>query len=102
MRGGRSELTDPANANNKTKGGFDKDYAFTWSYGIAETFTVMVPGIYGGGSSGKPAPVRQFQICRKVNRRWPVRRNRFKLCEQLKPTGGRNSRVLPAPYTWAQ
>jgi hypothetical protein len=52
MRGGRSELTDPANANNKTKGGFDKDYAFTWSYGIAETFTVMVPGIYGGGSSG--------------------------------------------------
>ncbi|MEO6001390.1 MAG: YfhO family protein [Chitinophagaceae bacterium] len=52
MRGGRSELTDPANPKNKTKGGFDKDYAFTWSYGIAESLTVMVPGLYGGGSSG--------------------------------------------------
>jgi len=50
MRGGRSELTDPAHPKNKTKGGFDKDYAFTWSYGIAESLTVLVPDLYGGGS----------------------------------------------------
>ncbi|WP_315824128.1 hypothetical protein [Paraflavitalea speifideaquila] len=49
MRGGRSELT-PLDKNNKSKGGLDKDYAFNWSYGISETFTFIVPRIYGGSS----------------------------------------------------
>ena len=53
MRGGRSELTDSSNTGNKTKGGLDKDYAFTWSYGIDETLTLLVPGIYGGSSGGE-------------------------------------------------
>ena len=51
MRGGRSELTDPEKVN-KTEGGLSKDYAFEYSYGILETFTVLVPNINGGGSSG--------------------------------------------------
>jgi Bacterial membrane protein YfhO len=50
MRGGRSQLTDTTHSNNKTKGGLDKDYAFNWSYGIGETFTAIVPSIYGGSS----------------------------------------------------
>lgn len=49
MRGGRSELT-PLDKTNKSQGGLDKDYAFTWSYGIPETFTLVVPRIYGGSS----------------------------------------------------
>jgi hypothetical protein len=53
MRGGRSELTDSTNLGNKTKGGLDKDYAFNWSYGIDETLTLLVPGIYGGSSGGE-------------------------------------------------
>jgi len=53
MRGGRSELTDTTNAANKSKGGLDKDYAFNWSYGITETFTIAVPGIYGGSNGGR-------------------------------------------------
>jgi len=53
MRGGRSELTDTTNAGNKTKGGLDKDYAFNWSYGIDETLTLLVPGIFGGSSGGE-------------------------------------------------
>jgi len=53
MRGGRSELTDSTNLGNKTKGGLDKDYAFNWSYGIDETLTLLVPGMYGGSSGGE-------------------------------------------------
>jgi hypothetical protein len=52
MRGGKSELTQ-ADSKNKTKGGLDKDYAFMWSYGIPETLTLFVPGMQGGGASGK-------------------------------------------------
>lgn len=49
IRGGRSELT-PLDKSNKSAGGLDKDYAFTWSYGISEVFTFIVPRIYGGSS----------------------------------------------------
>lgn len=49
MRGGRSELT-PLDKTNKSTGGLDKDYAFTWSYGLSETLTFIVPRIFGGSS----------------------------------------------------
>ena len=52
MRGGRSELAFPGQTENKTKGGLDKDYAFNYSLGIPETFTFMVPGLYGGSNGG--------------------------------------------------
>jgi hypothetical protein len=52
MRGGKSQLTQ-ADTKNKTKGGLNKDYAFSWSYGIPETLTLFVPGMQGGGSAGK-------------------------------------------------
>ena len=50
LRGGRSELTDNTKKDNKTKGGLDKEYAFRWSYGITETFSIVAPRIYGGRS----------------------------------------------------
>ncbi|MEO8862473.1 MAG: hypothetical protein ABI358_13685 [Ginsengibacter sp.] len=52
MRGGRSELTEPGQSQNKTKGGLDKDYAFNYSLGIPETLTFIVPGLYGGSNGG--------------------------------------------------
>ena len=44
---GKSELTSN---KQSTSGGLDRDYAFQWSNGISETFTFLVPYIYGGGS----------------------------------------------------
>ena len=51
MRGGKSELTQDIQGN-KTKGGLDKDYAFRYSLGFGETFTFIVPGLYGGSNGG--------------------------------------------------
>ncbi|MEO8415616.1 MAG: hypothetical protein ABI472_18280 [Ginsengibacter sp.] len=48
-RGGRSELTQDT-SENKTKGGLDKEEAFRWSYGLGETFTFILPDLYGGGT----------------------------------------------------
>lgn len=50
MRGG-SELVE---AGKKATTGLDKDYAMEWSYGVSETFTVLVPNAYGGGSAQTP------------------------------------------------
>ncbi len=53
MRGGVSQLTlNKDDKTNKTKGGLDKDYAFRWSMGKMETFTFIVPGLYGGSNGG--------------------------------------------------
>lgn len=49
MRGGESELTINHDAEKKS-GGLDKDYAFAWSNAWGESFTVLVPYLYGGAS----------------------------------------------------
>ncbi len=49
MRGG-SALRGDAEVPGAKKGGLDKDYITTWSYGKAETLTFLVPNVYGGAS----------------------------------------------------
>ncbi len=45
---GKSELT--AKEGAKVSSGLDKDYALAWSYGKAESFTVLIPNLVGGGT----------------------------------------------------
>jgi hypothetical protein len=51
---GKAELTPlPGEEAANPKDGLNRDYAFSWSQGIAETFTLILPNFYGGSNNEK-------------------------------------------------
>ena len=46
---GKSELVKP-NTGNQTSSGLERDYITQWSYGIGETWTLLIPNTKGGAS----------------------------------------------------
>ncbi|MCK9481220.1 MAG: YfhO family protein [Bacteroidia bacterium] len=73
MRGG-SALSEH-NAGEKHDG-LERDYAFSWSYGIGETFTVLVPRLYGGSSQEtvtEKSPIyKTFNSPQVLEQKWPL------------------------------
>lgn len=72
---GKSELTH--NLDNKTDSGLDRDYMVQWSYGIDETWTLLIPNVKGGGSGYlgqsekiKDIPQEYQQIVAGQNHYW--------------------------------
>lgn len=74
---GASELVKK-DAKNQTSSGLDRDYITQWSYGIDETWTLLVPNAKGGASMpltenetamGKADP-RYYEICGQLGQYW--------------------------------
>lgn len=51
IRGGHSELTQPeSDSQMETSGGLNRDYIYAYSYGQAETFSLLIPNVKGGAT----------------------------------------------------
>ena len=58
---GKSELVKK-NAANQTNSGLDRDYLTQWSYGVDETWTLLVPNTKGGASVPLAANTEAMKI----------------------------------------
>ena len=77
---GKSELVKE-NSANQTDGGLERDYITQWSYGIGETFSLLVPNVKGGASVPLAANEKAMEIVSWDNI-------------------GENNRELRVPFMW--
>ena len=74
---GKSELVK-ANTGNQTSSGLERDYITQWSYGIGETWTLLVPNTKGGASvpmsrnekAMKKADPNYFPVYQQIGQYW--------------------------------
>lgn len=118
MRGGHSELT--ANDTTSTSQvGLDLKYATDWSYGRAETMTLLIPN-WEGGASGYNAG-KDSQLCRAMRKQGVPKRDAEQFCKQVPTYHGEKAftsgpvyigavicflfvlalLIVPGPYKWA-
>lgn len=62
MRAGNDLAKSDPKSKQKESGktGLDRDYAFKWSYGVGETFTLLIPNFYGGSVNEKISPTSKL------------------------------------------
>lgn len=74
---GKSELVKK-NTANQTNSGLDRDYITAWSYGVGETWSLLVPNIKGGASEPlsqnetamKKANNEYYQLYQQIGQYW--------------------------------
>ena len=59
MRGKSELVKKDADASNQTSSGLERDYITQWSYGIGETWTLLVPNAKGGSHNNQLAESRE-------------------------------------------
>ena len=117
MRGGHSELTKQA--QDKPAEGLDIKYATDWSYGKAETMTLLIPN-WEGGASGYNLG-KDSQLSQTMRKQGVPKRDAEQFCSQAPTYHGEKMftsgavyvgavvcflfllglLIVPGPYKWA-
>ena len=118
MRGGHSELTQN-DTTSTSKVGLDLTYATDWSYGKAETMTLLIPN-WEGGASGYNVG-KDSQLCQTMRKKGVAKRDAEQFCKQVPTYHGEKAftsgpiyigaiicflfllglLIVPGPYKWA-